>query len=98
MRAAVAMADPIKFKATIAKVQTLADGGIRLTLDLPETAILQAAQLMEVRRQIAIVEASLVPAVMDDENCTDSNDETKKGAEGSGSEVDSRRTTIRRDK
>ena len=59
------MAEPIAFTATIAKVQMLADGGLRLTLDLPETAILQAAHLMEVRRQMAVVEASLVPVVME---------------------------------
>lgn len=57
------MRDPIKFQATIAKVQTLADGGIRVTLDLPETAILQAAHLMEVRRQMAVVDASLTPVI-----------------------------------
>jgi len=32
------------------KVQTLADMGIRITLDLPETAIPQAAMLMEAKR------------------------------------------------
>ena len=30
------LAEPIKFKAEVAKVQTTTDGGIRLTLDLPE--------------------------------------------------------------
>jgi hypothetical protein len=33
------------------KVQTLLDGGIRITLDLPETAIPQAAMLMECKRE-----------------------------------------------
>jgi hypothetical protein len=33
------------------KVQTLVDGGIRITLDLPEQAIPQAAMLMECKRQ-----------------------------------------------
>ena len=36
----------IKFHATVEKVQTLVDGGIRVTLDLPEDAIAQAASLM----------------------------------------------------
>ena len=40
----------IIFAATVAKLATLADGGLRLTLDLPETAIMQAAQLMECKR------------------------------------------------
>jgi len=31
-------------------VTTLVDGGLRVTLDLPEDAIVQAAQLMELRR------------------------------------------------
>lgn len=46
----------IKFAAQVAKVQSLADGGIRLTLDLPEDAIMQAAQLMECKRWAAVVE------------------------------------------
>ena len=49
------MTDPdeskIIFDAIVARVQTLADGGIRITLDLPETAIAQAAALMECKRQ-----------------------------------------------
>jgi len=40
----------ITFPAQVIKVQTLADGGLRLTLDLPETAIFAAAQLMECKR------------------------------------------------
>ena len=36
----------IEFPAEVNKVQTLADGGIRITFDLPETAIKQAAMLM----------------------------------------------------
>ena len=39
------------FQAAVYKVQTLTDGGIRLTLDLPETAIPTAAILMECQRQ-----------------------------------------------
>ena len=42
----------IKFGAIVYKIQTVTtDGGIRLTLDLPETAIAQAAMLMECRQQ-----------------------------------------------
>ena len=40
----------IAFQASVNKVQTLADGGIRVTFDLPETAIRQAAMLMECKR------------------------------------------------
>ena len=41
----------ITFDAIVYKVQTLADGGLRLTLDLPEQAIPQAAMLMECKRE-----------------------------------------------
>jgi hypothetical protein len=41
----------IQFQAVVYKVQTLIDGGIRLTLDLPESAIPQAAMLMECKRE-----------------------------------------------
>ena len=41
----------IEFIAAVYKVQTLIDGGLRLTLDLPETAIPQAAMLMECKRE-----------------------------------------------
>lgn len=41
----------IEFPATVEKVQTLVDGGIRITLDLPEDAIAQAAQLMACKRE-----------------------------------------------
>ena len=40
------MSEPITFDASVYKVQTLVDGGIRVTLDLPETAIEMAAKLM----------------------------------------------------
>lgn len=40
------MPDPITFYAAIAKVQTLADGGIRVWLDLSEDAIMAAAEMM----------------------------------------------------
>ena len=40
----------IEFGAIVYKVQTLVDGGLRLTLDLPEQAIPEAAMLMECKR------------------------------------------------
>ena len=42
--------DSIEFIGEVAKVQTLVDGGIRVTFDLPETATMQMAQLAECRR------------------------------------------------
>jgi hypothetical protein len=41
----------IVFTAAVFKVQNLIDGGIRVTLDLPEDAIPQAAMLLETRRE-----------------------------------------------
>lgn len=39
----------IVFVASVASIKTLVDGGIRVTLDLPEDAIAQAAALMACR-------------------------------------------------
>lgn len=44
------MAD-ITFPATVYKVQTLIDGGVRVTLDLPEECIPQMAMLAETKRE-----------------------------------------------
>lgn len=40
----------ISFDAVVNKVQTLVDGGLRVSFDLPETAIAAAAWLMECKR------------------------------------------------
>ena len=44
------MSDTLTFDATVAKVQTLVDNGLRVTLDLPEHEILAAALLMTFKR------------------------------------------------
>ena len=41
----------IRFEAIVAKVQTLSDGGIRLTLDMSEQCIPQMAMLAETKRE-----------------------------------------------
>ena len=51
----------IRFRAEVAKVSTLADGGIRVTLDLPEHSIEVAKLLMEARRAGAVLEVAAVP-------------------------------------
>ena len=51
--------DALTFDATVAKVQTLIDNGIRITLDLPETAIEAAAVLMALKRQGVAIEVSV---------------------------------------
>ena len=40
----------IRFTAAVYKVQTLVDGGIRLTLDMDENAIPQMAMLAEAKK------------------------------------------------
>ena len=84
------MNEPITFPAQIVKVQTLADGGLRVTLDLPETAILAAAHLMECKRQGIPGDVVFKP------NVTICGNETEKRAEGSGLAVGNRRIEIRR--
>jgi len=48
--------DPVHFVAVVQKVQTLADGGLRVTLDLPESAIMQAAELMVCKREAVVLD------------------------------------------
>lgn len=45
------MSNALVFIAVVEKVQTLADGGIRVTLDLSETAIPEMAALAACRQQ-----------------------------------------------
>jgi hypothetical protein len=54
------LSEPIQFDATVYKVQTLVDYGLRITLDLPETAIIAAAQLMALKREGMILHVSVV--------------------------------------
>jgi hypothetical protein len=53
--------DPVEFDAIIYKVQTLVDMGLRITLDLPENAIIAAAQLMALRRSGAVIHITATP-------------------------------------
>ena len=55
----VNVSDSLTFDATVAKVQTLADKGIRVTLDLPEHAIEAAAVLMALKRQGAALRVTV---------------------------------------
>lgn len=43
--------DDLTFPASVNQVRTLADGGIRVQLDLPEDCIPQMAMLAECKRQ-----------------------------------------------
>jgi hypothetical protein len=50
----------IRFVASIYKVQTLVDGGIRINLDLPETAIDAAAAMMRAKQAGAVIEVAAI--------------------------------------
>jgi hypothetical protein len=54
------MSEVIQFPAQIIKVQTMQDGAIRLTLDLPETQIETARLLMECRARGGLLEIAAV--------------------------------------
>jgi len=51
--------DAITFWAAVQKVQTLADGGIRVTLDLPEQCIMQMAELAACKVHGRILDVSV---------------------------------------
>ena len=55
-------ADALVFQAIVARVQTMADNGLRVTLDLPEGAVVQAAQLMELKRIGSVLRVTVDPA------------------------------------
>jgi hypothetical protein len=57
------MSEPIKFYATVYKVQTLVDFGLRITFDLPQDAIMQAAMLMECHKMGVVLEVDAIPTV-----------------------------------
>jgi hypothetical protein len=51
--------DEIAFQAVVARVQTMADNGLRVTLDLPEQAVLEVAQLMELKRLGVVLDVTV---------------------------------------
>jgi hypothetical protein len=53
--------DVFKFQATVAKVTTMVDGSLRLVLDLPETAISVASEMMKVKRDGEVLECAVIP-------------------------------------
>ena len=53
---------PTEFWAIIGKVQTMAgDNGIRITLDLPETAIVQMVELAAYQINAVVVDVVITP-------------------------------------
>ena len=59
------MTEPIRFSASVSQVRTLADGGIRLVLDLPETAIDTATAMMQAKQAGAVLECAVVPVLQE---------------------------------
>ena len=59
--------DALTFDATVAKVQTLVDNGIRVTLDLPEQAIEAAAVLMAIKRNGQAIKVAVTIATRQSE-------------------------------
>lgn len=81
------MAEPsVAFDAVVAQVRTLADGGIRVQLDLPESAIDAAAWLMQAKRN----ETPLSVACVRDETGADRSAEraTKRNKSGTQPEAE----------
>lgn len=70
------MSESIEFPATVARVKTLVDGGIRVELDLPETEIMTAAQLMECKRAGAALKVT-VQALINTEKTEDASMEAR---------------------
>jgi hypothetical protein len=68
------LADNIIFNATVSKVQTLPDFGLRVTFDLSENDIMQAAMLMTCKKMGVVLEIEARPL---DQNSTPTPDGKK---------------------
>jgi chemotaxis protein histidine kinase CheA len=55
------MSEAIRCIGSVYKVQTLVDHGVRITIDLPETAIMQAAMFMECQRMAVALSIEATP-------------------------------------
>jgi hypothetical protein len=49
-----------RFTAQVARVQTMADGGLRVVLDFSEVDIKQAGELMQAKKNGAVLEIAAV--------------------------------------
>lgn len=56
----------VKFWALIAKVQTMADGGLRVYFDLPEDAVESVAVLMQYKRLGVVADVIVTPRQNDE--------------------------------
>lgn len=57
----------VKFWALIAKVQTMADGGLRVYLDLSEDAVETVAILMQYKRLGVVADVTIKPKTGNDD-------------------------------
>jgi hypothetical protein len=57
----------ITFTATVNQVRTLADGGIRIVLDLAENEIETATALMECKAKSATINVAAIPVGFENE-------------------------------
>jgi hypothetical protein len=73
--------EPIEFTAVVYKVQTLVDCGVRVTLDLPETAIMQMAELAECKRAGVALRFAGVPLINSGEQQNDKGQTISGGGE-----------------
>ena len=55
-----------EFWAIVGKVQTMADGGIRVYLDLPETAIVEMVELAAYQINAVVVDVVITPREQDE--------------------------------
>lgn len=53
--------EPFTFDAIVVRITTLADNGLRVSFDLPEDAVVQAAQLMELKRMGVALKVTVEP-------------------------------------
>lgn len=74
------MSEPIKCIGVVYKVQSLADHGLRVSIDLPETAIMAAAMFMECQRMQVVLDIQATPqnrSVGDDHDSKQGRPEVK---------------------
>lgn len=74
------MTEQITTTVIVARVQTMADGGLRFTFDAPETEIFPAAQFMECKRAGIVGKLTFEPIEQQEESTEEDGEqrETKR--------------------
>jgi hypothetical protein len=82
------MSEAVTFPAQVVKVQTLADSGLRLTLDMPESEIIAFAWLAQCKRDGVALNVTCQPLPTPSKRVeTSSDDELFPGVQGLGDEA-----------